>query len=264
MKSEKNVLEITLRLFYSFKFIILLCLTWTYFNGQSDGPVDWLWPIQWLVFFKDALFPIVSIFFTGIFFCVLATFSPFKVSIKILEGIFFFLSCAIFYSHGKIDHGIHGLIYASFYISLIGEDRSIQTLLMRYAIGIFSFSYGLSGLWKLRFLLEMKKISELSHVLPYQLALNIIQSGEKTVFALRVLEFSPFTNSLLWTGVLFVELFGLLILKRLHFFKYWGFLIIIFHFMTAIVMDIIFWEAQVLILIFLYYIWFQKEENSLT
>lgn len=252
---DNNVLKSTLRLYYILKIIIILFYTVIYFNGDSASAAVWLWPVQWLNHIDTPLIPIIIIFILEAIFCIWIIYTPFEKMIKFCEAILFFLFFAIYYSHSKIDHGVHGIIYSSIFISLIGKKTMDQALLMKKAIAIFAFTYGLTGLWKLRSLFLMDSIDELSLILPYQLAIDIIESGQATAIVRHFLDFKPSTNVVLWSGVISLELAGFLILWRQKLFRYWGVLIILFHFTTAVVMNIFFWEAQLLSLVFLYYVW---------
>lgn len=248
---KNNVLENSLRLYYLLKIFIIIYYVEIYFNGHSDDPAAWLWPVKWLNHFEVPLIPIVTLFVMAFIFSLWSLWKPFEVTIKVSEAILFFLFFAIYYSHSNIDHGVHGIMYASIFISFIGKNSKNQEKLMHLAVAMFAFTYGLTGLWKLRSLFYMNSISEISLILPYQLAIDMIESGKETQMARELLNLSPFISAGLWIGVIILELSGFLILWRVRLFKYWGVLIILFHFSTAIVMDIRFREAQLMCLIFL-------------
>ena len=234
-----------LRLFYGFKFIILALYGVDFALHMTGGNPEWLWPVSWFGFFRNSDSLVYFVGLLGLLFGTQIIRNPLDRGMKAGEFIFSFLFFAAYFSYGKIDHSLHGLILVSIFLSFISGDEKNDKLAYKSAVSVFVFTYFLSGLWKLRIVIE----SGLEGILTFQLARNMVIQGENNSFALSLMNLPMGVQSLLWILVIAFELAGIFVVQKQNGIRIWGILIILFHTVTYFVMGISFWEAQVVALI---------------
>ena len=234
-----------LRLFYVFKLVILTLYGMDYvFNMSGESP-EWLWPVSWFGLFRNADSLVYFVGLLGLIFGVQVLRNPIDRWMKAAEFIFSFLFFAAFFSHGKIDHGLHGLILVSIFLSFMSGDEANDKLAYRSAVSVFVLPYFLSGLWKLRVVIE----NGVEGILTFQLARNMVIQGENNSLALYLMKIPVSVQSILWITLLIFELAGIFVVQNQKMIRFWGILLILFHAVTYIVMGVAFWEAQVVALI---------------
>lgn len=234
-----------LRLFYAFKFIILALYGLDFALHMTGGNPTWLWPVSWFGFFRNADSLVYFVGLLGLLFGSQVIRNPMDRGMKAGEFIFSFLFFAAFFSYGKIDHSLHGLILVSIFLSFISGEEKNDQLAYKSAVSVFVFTYFLSGLWKLRIVME----SGLDGILTSQLARNMVIQGENNSLALSLMSMPMGVQSLLWILLMAFELAGLFVVQKQNGIRIWGVVIILFHAVTYFVMGISFWEAQVVALI---------------
>ncbi|WP_408098294.1 hypothetical protein ACJVC5_05100 [Peredibacter sp. HCB2-198] len=234
-----------LRLFYAFKLIILVLYGMDFVLHMTGGNPEWLWPVRWFQFFRNADSLVYFVGLLGLIFGVQVIRSPFDPKMKAGEFIFSFLFFAAFFSYGKIDHSLHGLILSSIFLSFINGEEKNDQLAHRSAVSVFVFTYFLSGLWKLRIVIE----SSIDGILTFQLARNMVIQGENNSLALSIMNMPMSLQSLIWVFVIVFELAGIFVVQKQQLIRAWGILLILFHAVTYFVMGVSFWEAQVVALI---------------
>lgn len=243
---------IAIQQYYLYKIFLLADYGVMYFYEHTPLKQDWLWPVSWLKYYQSPDKLVLIIILLGILFSIISIRYPFRRGAKILAEIFFFLFFAIYYSHVKIYHSIHCFIYTGFLIALIKDDKNMK-ILMKSAIALFAFPYFLSGLWKFRYLLSLNNLGDIALVMPYQLAFNSIEGAYYPRGLLTILNLNSNWHLGFWISIVVFELLGIAILFKTKFFKVWGILLIIFHITTEILMQIEFFAAIVLSLIFLFW-----------
>lgn len=234
-----------LRLFYVFKIIVLALYGVDYALHMTGGGPEWLWPVAWFGFFRNADSLVFFVGALSILFGSQVIKGPFSTAMKAGEFIFSFLFFAAYFSHGKIDHSLHGLILTSIFLSFINGNEKNDQLAYRSAVSVFVFPYFLSGLWKLRIVIE----AGIDGILTFQLARNMVIQGESNSLALSLMNMPMSFQTFLWMMVIVFELAGVFVVQKQKWIRTWGILLILFHGVTYFVMGVSFWEAQVVALI---------------
>lgn len=255
-------LTTTIRLFYFLKLSFLTHYVWNFFNYRILEEATWLWPVSWLGRLGYAQYAVMALAIVSLISGGWSIFKPYNRAIKIIEFVFSLMFMAAYFSYGKIDHGMHGMIYSSLFISLLKsqtvEKNDIDQknhLLFKSAIAIFLFPYFLTGLWKARMafesVLHFGLVKSLGGTLAYQLSLNMIASGAQSPVALWFIGLNESWQVILWLGIILFELSALVVIFKTHYLFFWGLLLITFHLMVFVAMDILFLESIMLALVFL-------------
>lgn len=236
--------------YYLYKIFLLVDYAVMYFYERTELKHNWLWPAAWLKNYQNTNIPVLIVILLGIIFSILSIKYPFRRGAKILAEIFFFTFVAIYFSSVKIYHSLHCFIYAGFFIALIKDDHNLKTL-MKSAIALFVFPYFLSGLWKLRYLMSLSDFKDIALIMPYQLAFNSIEGAYYHEYLIEILNLSASWHLAFWISVVVFEVLAIVVILRVNFFKFWGILLIFFHMTTQTLMQIEFFSAIVLSIIFL-------------
>lgn len=254
--------EHLIQLFYGFKLILLTWYISDFLKSRNTDEALWLWPVSWLSRIDNPMNFLLPFFVVVIALLLLSLFKPWNIWIKSCEALSAFLFLAIYFSFGKIDHSFYSFLLSSLFIALItqqNEEKDIlnsrNRLALQSASAIFLFLYGLSGLWKLRFLLseifQSMSLTPLFGTLSFQVAKNMMESGSDNPLSLWLIQTAPGVQAICWLLIIAFEFLCFFVIFRPSLYRIWGILLILFHFFTDLFLDISFEEAQLLAVILL-------------
>lgn len=239
-------LEIPLRAFYALLLYASLVNFGWVFRGHWIGGADWLWPLAWIetfgaqaaAAFLRTLLPILLVAATT------SALFPFSRAAKTFVFALFFLLTAANGSFGKIDHHLHGLLYASFALAFVGRGPTADArAFFRFAQGALLLPYGLSGLWKLRTYLEAVFSEGWQGLNPIVVQLNANRVQQFLAPAPTAFDDLALFSNLVWLGVIAFEIACPLALFWPRAIPLMGLGIVFFHALTAQLLDIRFHEA---------------------
>lgn len=189
--------------------LVFLLGTFTSVKGENQY---WLWPVRWVNQF-DYLFILRLLLGSSIAISISLLKFKNNLTLRILHFVSLFLSFSILYSFGKIAHNMHGFIYILFFFIFVGHSEPINKLAYRFGLSAFFMTYGLSGLWKLRALIEAlhtNSIESIEPLLKWHIASAQIHGNKVTVLSQIFLEWPDSFAFCLWIGIVLFELLAFL------------------------------------------------------
>lgn len=207
-------------------------------------------PETWFEIIKE---PLTGLALTLLAFATIMTFLPFRVNLsRRLLCAGYFLASFIHFHYWELHHRSHLLIYCLFIMSLMSskEDQSERsTDLMQ---GISLSLYSLSGMWKLWYLLpvlsEENWFQNLLEILPIHISHFFMRNHEYNKIGAFLIE-SPYLSMGLFFCTMILQFSSLLFYGHKKIYPYWGMAILLFHAGTYFLMNISFWQMELVILI---------------
>lgn len=249
-----------IRFFYGF-----LALCHFYHLHRVIGKIDletflWLWPISWLDLFQEPSIPFYILIVLGGFSSLACSLIPHIKLLRIICFISFFLSLSANLSSVRIVHYYHAILFTSFWFIFMNSNKTQSRLskernLFYLWVTQLSFlgTYFLTGLWKLRkFVTSLIEMGwEETKCLQINFALTHIFYNANTAFYRKLLELSEHFGSFLWLGVIFFQLSCPLAAWFPSSQRTFALMIMLFHIVTALSMQIVYTPFQYLALILL-------------
>lgn len=213
--------------------------------------IDGLWPLFWSDRF-DAQFVVALILSTFALGSFMAMLSPQRRICRLMAFLGLFFSAALSNSFGKIDHGSHPWIYASF-IFIFLPDGTPQTLArsiaarQRYLLvfagaqASFLLTYSLAGFWKLYVGIQQALAGHVGVLsmdgFAYMTADRLLQTSSQSVLGPLVIV-HPWLSGPLMLGAIYFEIFALVVVFRPSLRRLWGTIIVAFHLGTLLVLTV--------------------------
>ena len=220
---------------------------------SDGGSLDLLWPVAWMAFvpFETATIALANLF---VIVGLLAVFLwRFRI-VRILVFLCMLQYGALSNSHGSISHGFHEWIWVSFCFCFlpgqtraeIEQDRVLRTdFLYSFSLAPFLILlfYTMSGAIKVW-------VATLSLIHGYAsafwlegmalvIARRAVETGSAPIWAEPILQF-PALGWPLFMGLYFIELVSVVVFFRPVLHRFWGVILIAFHFGTLTFLDIVF------------------------
>ena len=237
----------------------------------------WLWPVQWMDFIPGKSFVYIGILLGGFLLSIICTMFPHKKWIRILVFLLNFQSLAMRFSPDKIDNSSHAMLIISFWLIFLPLSKKHKSVnghkiqLYFWAAQVsFLGTYCLSGLWKLREFISSIWSGGISSTDPPCLVNNFAKQyslfNMSDPFYLSVLDlFSRgYVGHLLWIGVIVFQISCPVAAWFPSLQRFYGVMIILFHFSTALLMNIHFISNMYIALIMLVCHPYQLRFNSVS
>lgn len=249
-------------------FLFLIVERFNYIEDiQQAVIVAPLWPVFWLKYvnFKAAINIIMMLLFAAFLGVSIA---PYKLWLRIVSFISFFVYTAAIYSFGKISHVYHLLLVVLFFFVFLTykkEEKSHNILVIASLQFFILVTYSFTGLWKLlagfvqffRGEVSLFSFSALENIIENQFAIN---NQELPYFTSWILENQLLGHVFLW-GAVVIELLSVLVFFKAALHRVWGVLLICLHAGIALVLDVNFYVAPMLIGVFFLFSPFYKESK---
>ena len=213
-------------------------------NLMEAEMVNPLWPLAIL---KGIPLENIMLFIKIVLlFCFLVlSYNPRIWAVRIISFIVFFFYVALENSFGKINHNLHLSLMLLFCYALMPSNKVVsckkKTLLMFASAQFFLLlAYSLTGFWKLFWGIIQLFSGQVSIFSPLSFRNTLIeqfQSFPVTTLGNFFLEHYIF-GWLVYLLVIYVELSSILVFFRPKLHKAWGFLLLLFHASTALVLGV--------------------------
>ena len=246
-------------IFFKFYYILLFFIVYTYSpNFLNVAPSR---PLEYVMFaspFNFFLIPIGShsfIYLSALLLCFACIIRPSKI-VRICTSVLVLLTISINYSYGKISSSIYIWMISSVllcFFSLSQPMKSRKNLfLIRFVQGLLLSHYFISGLWKLRSIIASKFQFSFSDIVKEYIAYGFAESagGGLVQTFLKM----PIGSIFLSFGYLFVLVFQLTSLLPVFYnrlFVFYGWVAVLFHFSTGVILNIYFKPTVLAVLFFL-------------
>lgn len=261
-----------IRFFYGF-----LALCHFYHLHTFVGKIDveashWLWPISWLNLVDNPSYYFYILIVIGGITSILCSLIINLRVLRILCFLSFFLSLSANVSSIRITHYYHAILFCSFWFIFMDLNKNKNSSLVRernlFYLWVtqvsFLSTYFLVGLWKLRkFLASLIEVgwSE-TKCCQINIAVTHIFYNVDISLTKKILEYSEQFEKFLWIGVILFQLSCPLAAWFPPIQRFSGFVIILFHVMTALLMQITYTPSQYLALILLVCNPYQKKSKN--
>lgn len=242
------------------RFLVRVFYAFTLFNAYSmmsgtvgrvakAGHFDPLWPLAWIqeTYLRSSAELLVAAFTAT---SLLAFAMPDVRVFRILVCIFLLEVAAIHNSFGAINHGYHMWFWLSFcliFLPTIKNGGITRIARLKYlsvvvlAQGTVMFFYSLSGLWKVKlgiYALVAGRSGNFSpEALSYTIADRMLQTGTDPLLG----PFFVHNSWLGWPfflGLIYVQFVSFAVAFRPDLHQTWGYVLILFHFGTWLLMTI--------------------------
>ena len=253
-------LQQMIRFFYGF-----LALCHFYHLHKVIGKIDletflWLWPISWLDLFKEPSIPFyILIILGGVLSIACALTTHFRL-LRILCFISFFFSLSANLSSVRIVHYYHAVLFTSFWLIFMNLNKTQSSFTKernQFYLWVTQLSflgtYFLTGLWKLRkFITSLIEMGwKETKCLETNFALTHIFYNANTSFYKKLLALSEHFGNFLWIGVILFQLSCHVAAWFPSTQRFFALMIMLFHIVTALSMQIVYTPFQYLALILL-------------
>ena len=247
--------HIFFKIYYTLFLYILFGHSYDFFNTYPSRIPAYVMFASPLNFFDFPIWIHSIIFLSSLLLCFLCILSPSKY-LRILTSVFILLFFSIKYSYGKIDHSYHIWMISSVLMCFVFPSQPITSKINQFFIrltqSLLLSHYFISGLWKLRSIIASDFQTSFSEMTKEYIAYGLAESGiEVNMFLGIILYKFPW---LLSFGYLFVLGFQLSSLVPVFFnrlFVFYGFLAVLFHFLTGFTLNIYFTPTVLAVLFFL-------------
>ena len=264
-------LKLTVRVFYGMTAIIWylpylsnLLQNWNKKMLNYENHISWLWPVKWMTFISENFFVVLVLVVGGLLLSMICALFPHRKWFRILVFLLNFQTLALNYSINGMSHETHSLLIISFWLIFVNLNRENQTAFIKEQNKFFfwmaqiSFlgTYFLTGLWKLRvfiaYLVQMGW-EDSPRCLAASFSWGFLRKNMDSNFHIKILESleGVSINHLLWLGVILFQICAPVAAWFPLIQRFYGFLILLFHILTAVFMDVQFLPNQFVALIFL-------------
>lgn len=219
----------------------------------SIDSLDLLWPVAWLNRVGlDA--GVTAIAHVALLAGLLGLLWWRALAVRMLVSVALLLCAAYENSDGAINHGLHEWFWVSicfWFLPRVNKDAMGITragrihFLTAFSLApmlILSF-YSLSGVYKCYYALQELLAGGGGGFAPAAMAITVawraIQTGSEPMWAAAVINY-PALGWPMYLGLYFVELVSILVFFRPQLYRFWGIVLIVFHFGTLLFMDITF------------------------
>ena len=240
-------------------FISYLMISEIHSIAKESTAWDFLWPVAWLSAFKASdIVEWISV--ASLAASILAFQFPANRLCRVLFAVLFLLTVAIENSQGAMDHTYHAWLWIGICFVFLPSVRSADTppraVKMAYLTVIVSTQmlillfYSIAGSWKvfqgLKPLLQGSEGNFAPRGLALQLADRMLTTGTSPLLG----DFAVTNYWLIWPMFLFliyVQLVAVLVALRPRLHIAWGYILIMFHIGTWLLMEIEFPEHVLLL-----------------
>jgi hypothetical protein len=258
-KLKSNILPI----FYIVLLLIVYKLKGRLLNSDFSSQ-DLVWTAKYIPFIiKNEIYKYLFFLITLLFIILSIFFN--KRIIRIICCFFVVTFFGFCFSHGKILHTYHAWIYSCIFIIFYNNKKLINSsnnfLTIRLIQSTLLLSYFSSGIWKLRNLFIDK--ANLSEIALRPIAQSIARHGPENRFVLFLLEIPDIIAIGFCITIIFqLSTFIPILLNR--YFKMYGLLIILFHIMTGLTVNIWFKKTVYAIIFFFIFVeyFIAKEQKT--
>lgn len=238
---DQDRLILCLRVFYAF----LLTL-----GAQNLGSVIWrgnltsttwlwpLWPLEQIPshYWQFCLLMIWLIWATS--FLALA-YNPVPQWLRGIGLISFFLLLAAHYSFGKIDHSFHGALFCAFWFSLINFRKDNHFVFWAAQVSFLS-TYFAAGVHKLIAYGGDLLTIGYSHMHPIAVNFQVNQMLKGRDWAHPLASLPQWAGHMLWVLLVTFEILTMTLAWKPQWQKIGGGILVIFHLLTALLLDVSF------------------------
>ncbi len=184
-----------------------------------------------------------------LFVLLFVIYKPYSSKIRLIEAIVSVLFLGLLYNAYEMGSSMFTLLYCSFPLSFLKPSR-IQTPI-KIALDLHLISYVVAGFWKLvefiHKLIDYQNFEEyITNIFSNHVSLKAIQIGNMNPIISWFISLDVSIKSILWISVIIFQLLMAIPIIKSNYHLIFGYLIIIFHFLTLLFMDINFFESQLL------------------
>lgn len=214
--------------------------------------IEPLWPLFWANSFD---LPTVTnlIMVLLIVTSLPALVQPWRRTFRVFYFVGFFFCIAYINSFGKIGHGFHAWLFVAFIFCFLPkwvrkegnlEQDSIThrqqflTILFAAQAAVLLF-YSMSGVWKVYAAIDQFMAGQLHafhpNALAYLIADKLVQTNSWTPLGPFLIKY-PLLGWPLHTAAIYFELFSLVVVSRPALHRFWGTMLVLFHFGTILLL----------------------------
>lgn len=260
-----------LNLFLVFSMLIAFWEQW-----RSVKTIVPLWPLFW-VEWVGLSHAVDLICWAVLISTVVVAANPEKWMTRLVHFVALFELIALTNSFGKLNHGWHLWIYASFFLlflpdngwrqrSSLCEKMSFVTVIWSIQLSIL-LMYSMSGIWKIYAGINQYLLGQIHAFHPYALAYltadRLFQTGSSSILGPFIIE-NPLIGWPLHYLAIYLETFSLLIAFRPPLHRLWGLCLCLFHISIYLTMSIPFNFNLFILGIFLVYSPFRPQDVQLS
>jgi len=223
---------------------------------------DFLWPLSWVVRFEPGLtLNLISIA------CFLSSLLAFQfhrsMAARTLFSVLFLLSATVTNSLGGINHPYHSWFWMSFVFIFLPSgnvanfrrsERMSYLTVIRLAQALFLVFYTMTGAWKVIYGVLAAVSGQVGNFSPDALSLTLanrsLQTGTDPLLAPFLID-NPLLAWPIFLALIYIQVVSVIVAFRPRLHLLWGYLQIGFHLGTWLLMEIIFNEHILLLLILL-------------
>ncbi|MBY0383700.1 hypothetical protein K2X05_00960 [bacterium] len=231
------------------KYQVVLLKNNLFYSSEILFPANILWelrilPTIFFTYFFTLLITLISVLFPFLFFFRFANALSWWILISQLN------------SYGDVSHDLFGWLTAHLILS-ISTDKTDVTFFVNLIRSFCLSIYFNSGLWKLRFFLNLEMTDWLwnaATILPSQIARTYSEGLNANLDLMHFLLNHYYLSATLWFFIILAQLsaFPLLFLNRADF--YIGLLLVSFHFGTLLSLGVYF-QSHIYLLLLIFWIY---------
>ncbi|NKB49723.1 MAG: hypothetical protein GKS02_10240 [Alphaproteobacteria bacterium] len=238
-------------------YIVSAFISYSLMNGLHarvlrSGEWDYLWPLAWLAQINDnsiiEWLPVAALFASLFAF----QFPAFRV-FRVVFAILCLFTAAAFNSQGSISHGLHVWFWIGFGLVFLPNapanhavPRTVKMTYLSVIVAVQAlilFFYTLAGFWKilagLTSLLRGVEGNFSPRGLSLQLADRMLQTGTSPLLADVVIA-NFWLSWPMFLALIYIQLVAVIIVLRPRLHVLWGYLLMMFHLGTWLLMEIAF------------------------
>lgn len=231
-----------------------------YIERESIAP---LWPLFWA---NSVSLPTVAniVVIVLVAVALLAAVQPWRRAFRISFFVGFFLFVAYINSFGKIGHGFHAWLFVAFIFCFLPNFPQKQKTSGEYSISyrqqflavffaaqaMVLLFYTMSGAWKIYVAIGQIEAGQIHafhpHALAYLTADRLLQTNTWSLLGPFLIDY-PIIGWPLHIGAMYIELFSLVVAFRPVLHRFWGVMLLLFHFGTIVILSVGFTQNMLLI-----------------